>query len=237
MNINVSKKPTESVKQMESEILTYINYNFPDYHDVKILEYKKEKIKHISSLFDEFDEIHAEREKYNLHWAFKKAHDAFQFNELKKSKESSKEACFKEYDVVAKYVVDQAINRFNWFSRSFSILNYGVSVLDIVISVILILAVTQISHSIHFDTLLLATMFIAFVALVKVSLDRFFIIPTIDRWGWSFFRRMINYTRIELVKLNATFVVLMESTAREESLEKRLEIITKQKDAIVTQRR
>ncbi|MHA2105166.1 MAG: hypothetical protein ACW981_17175 [Candidatus Hodarchaeales archaeon] len=240
MNVNeniTNKNPTQSLKQMETEILTYINYNFPNYHNGKILDHKKEKIKRMASLFDEFDEIHSEREKYNLHWAFKKAHDAFQFNEAKKS--SSTEDCFKQYDEVSKYVANQAINRVNWFSRSFSVLNHGVSILDIVVSVILILVVTQISHigDYFFETVLLSTLFIAFVALVKVSLDRFFIIPLIDRWGWRFYQRMTNYTRNELIKLNATFLVLMESIAQEESLEKRFEIISKQRREIFSQRR
>jgi hypothetical protein len=80
-------------------------------------------------------------------------------------------------------------------------------------------------------------MFIAVVALIKVSLDRFLIIPTIDRWGWRFYDRMLQYTRQELIKLNATFLVLMESSTRNETTEKRAQIIQRQRREIFRRRR
>ncbi|MFX0171600.1 MAG: hypothetical protein ACFE9L_06750 [Candidatus Hodarchaeota archaeon] len=125
----------------------------------------------------------------------------------------------------------QAKRRVNRFSRVFPLLNHGVSLLDILISVILILVATQISHEAgyYFDTILLSTLFIVFVALTKISLDRFFIIPTIDRWGWRFYDRMIQYTCQELIKLNTTFLVLMESIVRNESTAKRARIIQRQR--------
>ncbi|MFW9994503.1 MAG: hypothetical protein ACFFD4_20835 [Candidatus Odinarchaeota archaeon] len=66
------------------------------------------------------------------------------------------------------------------------------SLLDIVISVFLILVVTQISHGVHLEDILLTAFFIGGLALVKVSLDRFFIIPRLNNWGWRFFSRSIH---------------------------------------------
>ncbi|MHA1992277.1 MAG: hypothetical protein ACW98A_14995 [Candidatus Hodarchaeales archaeon] len=228
-----------SLKQFESDILTYLGLEFPDYHNKSILDHKKEPIRYISSMFDDFQHIHEEREKHNLHWAYKNANEAFRFTEYRKT--SSKHTCssFVTYDEVAQTVRKQAKQRIKRFSRIFSYLSHGVSFLDIIISVILILVVTQISHEAgyFFDTVLLSTMFIAVVALLKVSLDRFFIIPTIDRWGWRFYDRMIQYSRQELIKLNATFLVLMESNVREESTEKRAQIINRQRREIFRRRR
>lgn len=229
-----------SLKQFESEILSYLSLEFPDYYHKAILEHKKESIKFMSSLFNDFNQIHEEREKYNLHWAYKNANEAFKFTELKR-KTPSTPACksFTTYDEVAQTVVKRAETRVNRFSRIFSLLSLGVSLLDIVISVILILIVTQIAHEAGylFETVLLSTIFIAVVALIKVSLDRFFIIPTIDRWGWQFYDRMVQYTRQELIKLNATFLVLMESIVRNETTEKRARIIQRQQREILRRRR
>jgi hypothetical protein len=229
----------ESRKQFESDILSYLSLEFPDYYDKSILDYKKESIKQISSLFDDFQHVSSDKEKYNLHWAYKSASNALRFDEFKKTSASQTCQSFLAYDEVAQTVVKRAKSRVNRFSRMFSFLNYGVSILDIVISVLLILVVTQISHEAGylFDTVILSTMFIAAVALTKVSLDRFFIIPTIDRYGWQWYDRMIQYTRQELIKLNATFLVLMESSSRNESTEKRSRIITKQRREIFRRRR
>jgi hypothetical protein len=41
-----------TLKQFESEILTYIQYEFPENYEKSILEHKKEPIKYISSLFN-----------------------------------------------------------------------------------------------------------------------------------------------------------------------------------------
>ncbi|MHA2202285.1 MAG: hypothetical protein ACW991_01225 [Candidatus Hodarchaeales archaeon] len=233
----ITEQNDSSLKHFETEILTYLNLEFPDYYHKSILEPKKPSLKYMASLFDDFEKTYQDREKYNLHWAFKQANEAFKFEDLKKS--SSTQECFRMYDEVAQTVQKQAIKRVNRFSRSFSFLSHGVSLLDIIISVFLILVVTQISHiGDHlFETVLLSTLFIAFIALIKVSLDRFIIIPVIDSWGWTFYSRMISFTRQELIKLNATWLVLMESTAREESLEKRVEIMNRQKRDIVSQRR
>ena len=81
----------ESRKQFESDILSYLSLEFPNYYDRSILEYKKESIKQVSSLFDDFQHISADKEKYNLHWAYKNASDAFKFDEFKKT--SASQSC------------------------------------------------------------------------------------------------------------------------------------------------
>ena len=57
-------QPTESVKNpLETEILSYLRYEFPEYYHKSITEPKKEFIDYVSSMFDEFDGIQAEPEK------------------------------------------------------------------------------------------------------------------------------------------------------------------------------
>ncbi len=220
----------------ESEVLYYVEKKFPDYYHNDIAKPKKEKIAHMSKLFEEFEEIGREKEKHNLKWAFKKANTEFNFEEL--AKVQPKRDCFIAYDDVVCAVHKQSKAKINNFSRRFSLLSLGVSLLDIAVSVFLILIVTIVSHMGDkvFDTLLFSTLFIGLVALMKVTLDRFAIMPIIDRYGWRLFNRTINYAREEAIKLNAVYLVLIESIARKESVETRFNLIKKQKKEMVRQR-
>ena len=192
---------------------------------------------HLSSLFNEFKEIGKEKEKHNLKWAFKKANTDFNFEELQKVQPKSD--CFVAYDDVVCAVHKQSKAKINNFSRRFSLLSLGVSLLDIAVSVLLILIVTILSHigDRVFDTLLFSTIFIALIALTKVSLDRFAIMPVIDRYGWILFNRTIAYAREEAIKLNAVYLVLLESINRKEAVETRYNLIKKQKKELLKSRR
>lgn len=222
---------------LESEVLYYIEQKFPDYYHSGITKPKKAKIQHLSNLFDEFQEIGREKEKHNLKWAFKKAQASFNFEELQKVQ--PKTDCFLVYDDVVCEVNKKAKSKINRFSRKFSWLSLGVSMLDLVVSIFLILIVTMLSHigDQLFNTLLFSTLFIAFVALTKVLLDRFAVMPIIDQYGWNLFNRTINYARDESIKLNAVYLVLIESIARKESVETRFELIRQQRRSLIPKKR
>ena len=233
--INTNNDKSDS--NLETEILSYIEQKYPDYYHESITKYKKEKIAHLSKLFNEFNDIHQEKEKHNLKWAFKKANETFNFEELQNIPHKSD--CFIKYDEVVCLVNKQSKVRINRFSKMFSFLSYGVSILDIMVSVILILAVTVISHiGDHiFDSLIVSLIFISVIALIKVSLDRFAIIPIIGSYGWKWFNKAVNYTRDEAIKLNAMYLVLIESINKNENVETRFKLINKQKKAIINQRK
>lgn len=222
---------------LESEVLYYIEQKYPDYYHSNIIKPKKEKIQHLSNLFDEFKEIGQEKEKHNLKWAFKKANIAFNFEELQRVQ--PKTDCFVAYDDVVCEVHKKAKTKINKFSRKFSWLSLAVSMLDVVVSVLLILIVTMLSHigDKIFDTVLFSTIFIAIVALTKVSLDRFAVMPIIDQYGWRLFNRTVNYARDESIKLNAIYLVLIESIARKEPVEVRFDLIKKQRKSMLAQKR
>lgn len=228
---------TGSKLNLESDILYYVEQKFPDYYHNDISKPKREKIAHLSKLFDEFTEIGREKEKHNLKWAFRKANNDFNFEELQKVQ--PKRDCFIAYDDVVCAVNKQSKAKINNFSRRFSLLSMGFSLIDIAVSVLLILIVSLITHFGEgiFNTLVLSSLFIALVALIKVTLDRFAIMPVIDRYGWYLFNKTIYIAREEAIKLNAVYLVLIESIARKESVETRFNLIKKQKKELVSQRR
>lgn len=225
-------KDTE--ESLETDIHKYILETYPDYYHTNITKPKKTKIDHMSKFFTEFRDIEREKHKHNLKWALKKASDEFTYDQLKKAQPPID--CFGTFDVVVSEVRKVSKSKINNLSRRFSLLSLAVSLLDIMVSVVLILMVTMLSHfgDKVFNTVVFSTLFIALVALAKVSLDRFAIIPLIDRYGWKLFDKSINYAREESIKINAMYCVLMESIARHESIETRYNIIHKHRIDLIS---
>ncbi len=89
-------------------------------------------------------------------------------------------------------------------------------------------------NSSSINTAAVSTLFIGIVALTKVTLNRFIIIPLIDVYGWKLFTNSINNTKAESVKMYAIYCVLMESIARNESIEKRYKIIGNYKNDFIS---
>lgn len=216
-------------ENLENDIRSFIQSSYPSYYHENIINPKKDKIDYFSKVFSEFKEIEESNERHNLKWAFSSASKAFDFSGLKHP--SNQTDCFIAYDDVVSEVYIKAITKINRLSRRFSLLSMGVSFMDIVVSVLLILLVTVIAQQAEkiFDTILFSTLFIGAVALTKVSADRFAIIPAIDRYGWKLFSVGIINARNETIKLNGILLVLIESINRKEPVETRFKLINENK--------
>lgn len=221
---------------LQDDIHSYILENFPEYYHPDITNPKQEKIEHMDKLFNDFSQIESNKHQHNLKWAIKKATDEFTYDQLKKAHKQND--CFGAFDEVVQVLRNDSKTKINKLSKRFSYLSTIVSLLDIVVSVALILIVTFLSHlgDKVFSTVLISTLFIGFVALSKVSLDRFAIMPLIDNYGWRLFHKSIAFAREESIRINAIYCVLMESIARNEPVETRYSIINKQKDKIFLNR-
>lgn len=230
-----TKPPTSG--NLEDEIRSYIQDSFPGYYHENITDPKKEKIAYFQDIFDEFKDIGDNNERHSLKWAFKRANEAFNFDQLKHPQHQTD--CFIAYDDVVSEVYIKAKEKLNNLSRRFSYLSIGVSISDIAISVLLILLVTVLSHRADelFNTLVFSTMFIGAIAFTKVSVDRFAIIPFIDGYGWKQFNNTIAYARRETIKLNAILLVLIESINRNEPVDTRFNLITEQKRKLIKSRK
>lgn len=220
--------PETVQSKLDTDIHKYIKQNYPNYYHVDITKPKESKITHMDNLFNEFSKIESNKHQHNLKWALKRATDEFTYDQLKKAHKTTD--CFGAFDEVILNLRKESKSKINKLSRRFSFLSNLVSILDIVVSVALILIVTILSHlgDKLFNTVLVSTLFIGLVALTKVSLDRFAIMPLIDNYGWRLFRKSINYARDESIKINAIYCVLMESIASNEPVETRYQIIDNQ---------
>ena len=213
---------------LETDIHNYILKYYPNYYHTDITKPKQAKIDHMNNLFNDFSGIESNKSQHNLKWVLKRATDEFTYDQLKKAHKTTD--CFGAFDEVVLKLRKESKSKINKLSKRFSFLSTAVSLLDIVVSVILILIVTILSHlgDKLFNTVLVSTMFIGLIALTKVSLDRFAIMPLIDNYGWRLFRKTINYAREESIKINAIYCVLMESIARNEPVQTRYDIINNQ---------
>ena len=195
------KNKNDSSISLEAEILYYIEQKFPDYYHNDIANPKKAKINHLSLLLNEFKEIGQNKDKYNLKWAFRRANESFNYEELQKAQQMSKTDCFLAYDDVVQVVHKKSVERINNFSKKLSFLSLTVDFLDIFISVVLIVIfslIVQLGNKI-FNTILLGIVFIGFIAILRVFLDRIAINPIIDGYGWRLFNTTLQYARSEVI--------------------------------------
>ncbi len=185
----------------------------------------------LDEVFAELLAIHDARDRHDLHWAFE--HAQAQFLELSTLAEHwcphHPDADHDpELDTVAEDLAELDASRGRRVAKLrrtawvFGALSAFVSTVDIVVSVVLILLITQISHA--SDSLiasaLLGLLVITVVAGVKVSLDRFWLIPRIKRWGWGLYARAVDNFEGLLATMVAASIVdrhlIREGVAKEE---------------------
>ena len=216
---------------LDGEIHKYILQKYPMYYHANITQPKKVKIEHMTKLFAELQDIGSQKDKHNLKWAFKKAHNDLGYNQLIKVQQTTD--CFKAYDEVVLDVKEQSKKNIDTLSRKFELLSNGVSLIDLIISFFLIIGFSLFTqYGAQFsEVLVLGPLFLVFIALTKLSLDRFAIAPLINKYGWNLYNNTIALAREETIKLNATYCVLIESISRNEDISQRYSIIsTQQKD-------
>lgn len=163
---------------------SFVSAVYSDFYPEELLEPEQDTILSSEPVVGKLFNIYDQREKYSLHWAFKNAAVTVE----KKQEEMTGNIGNLPDE---RQEISAQLMR---MSRLFTLSSYLISLTDIVISVFLILLITAISHEIEgaLESTLLSIVIIAAVALTKVSLDRFFIIPVIDSLGWKKYRKMIN---------------------------------------------
>lgn len=176
-------------------------------------------VEEVGAGFHELEHIHENHARYNLGWAFTQARQrfgAFYDTAVERYEQSggsgTRNAGEEHVDVVAR----RGLRALAWSSRIFSLLSLLVSLVDIVISVVLILAVSRVSH--YTDSFIgsatVGLLVVALVALLKVTLDRFVIIPVVHRWGWQRFGGALSRNKRILSNLLAVGFVVREISSR-----------------------
>lgn len=177
-------------------------------------------VEEVGAGFHELEQIHTHHARYNLGWAFAQARRRFaafydsateRYEQSTASASANANAADEQVELVAR----RGLRALARSSRIFSLLSILVSLVDIVISVVLILAVSKVSH--YTDSFIgsatVGLVVIAAVALFKVTLDRFVIIPFVHRWGWRRFGGALSRNKRILSNLLAAGLVVREMTA------------------------
>lgn len=152
-----------------------------------------------TEIFEYFDEIYDNREQYNMAWAFKDAQD--RLNEYKEEviDNSVKDQCkvcqklkseFRSYQSKS----HSQIKRQRMISSIFTNVAGFINVLEILLSVILVLVISEISHGdmiVHSTRAFSVAVVIVF-AFIKVFIEQMILKPQIENLGWKMYKNSVE---------------------------------------------
>lgn len=241
-------------KKFEEDVAREFLNRFPKTSEQSDFDLKNYPfLQDIDKLLYDFDFVSSNEHTYNLNRAFLQTstvlHHIFEDvnngvikNQLDILKENlSKEHCDQNwvcnfqlwnlFEDIKKWEVEQEI----WLStraKVFKFLSHFVMGIDIVISVILIVLISKYGHigESFFSNFVLVGIVFFLIVILKVFLDRFFVVPQVEKFWWRLYKKFIGKIRISLVSLVALFLFLDWANKHYDSLEtlRKLEIYWKQ---------
>lgn len=153
----------------------------------------------IDNIFDAIDDVYHNREKYSIEWAFEDAQKKLnQFNEeiVEKQLKPKLLAHSDNYQLKDAFDELKMLNRglkkkAKWYSRLFSNMYLLISMVEIMISLILVIGLSHVSHSgeVFISSTTLSVLFVGTIAFLKVTLEKYLVKPKIDTWGWELYIR------------------------------------------------
>lgn len=229
--------PEESNGEFSRRMTRFIERVYPDEFSLELVDPHRHRIQQFEEMFRWLDEIYAHRERYDLHWAFHEAEEVFR-RQMDLSGAGIDQCLRQHYSRENRLRLTALTSRMDLTARRksaainrktmyFSTISDLVSLIDIVISVILIVIISEIAHfgNTLFDSVVLILLFTGIIALLKVTLDRFFIIPRVRRWGWKKYLEEVRITKQILVEVKAVSVVVMKAIREERDPEETYRLI------------
>ena len=201
-----------SVNSLLLEICPEKNYE-------KLIENISEELDKLNELFNEFSEIAENEHKYNLNWAYKNSQN--KFNQLSKEILERKLERKKQYNLDSKIIEEYSVilkrkklieKRLKRRFKLFSFMNSLISVIDVILSIILVLVISEISHKgeLYLSSEVLSGLFVFFFAFLKVTLEKYFIAPKVEKFGWKLYERSINQYKKDIIIVTAMTLVTHE---------------------------
>lgn len=130
----------------------------------------------VEKVIQELETVYEDRQQYSINWAFREAQH--------KVSEFFDEGTKKQQDVMS---------RNKWYSRIFQTSLHFLSVVEFLISVLLVLFVSSLSHagSEIVSTRMFSASVILVFAFIKVFLEQYLIRPKVEEFGWRIYQRII----------------------------------------------
>lgn len=158
--------------------------------------------KDIERTFNDFEEIYENRNKYSIEWAFEDAQnklDTFREEIINNKLKNKCFFCNRKEKIGKDFESLQsnsrlALKKQRWYSRLFSNMYNILTFLEVSLSVILVVAISKLSHSseanIHAEVLSFwVTMTFAFM---KVFIERNLLKPRLEALGWKIYLKSVN---------------------------------------------
>lgn len=199
------------------------------------------RLNEINSFFNEIDEIYDDRHQYNIEWAFENAQEKMDsFNEKVIDKKLRKKCflCGQKKNMDSKFkglqkLGKKELKKAKRYSRIFRHVYSIITFLEIIISILLVLGLSHISHSgaelIH--STYISVLFGVVFAFFKVVIERYFVKPRIDNLGWAMYRRSTNRLRELTVLIDEEATELLNLNG--EYQEKPSEVLLKRGDMLL----
>ena len=170
------------------------------------------KAMEIDLFFDKLSIIHEEKERYSLEWAFDEAQKKMDFfkQDVIDSKLRNKCSMCKDNT----YVIDgfHGLQKFSkgiikknkWYARLFTNMYSVLSLVEILISFLLVMGLSELSHSSaeFIDSRGFSLIFAGTFAFLKVIIERYWVKPLVEKWGWTLYRNSIDRLREMTLLLN-----------------------------------
>lgn len=227
-------------------VQSFIRDTYPDCDEQPLLSCKSGQYEDVEETFRKLKKRYARRKLYSLNGVLEEAKEKFnalfirietqQFmpliRELKSHANSSDENSCNYLDHILEElegIIEHKREKVRSDLEFFSALSFLLSLTDIIISVILIVGISYLSHfgQAHIEAATLGALFLVLVAFFKVTLDRFVLTPWLHKKGWRVYRRTLDRYEDTLAKVEAIVMVATHSIEEDESILDTLSIIHK----------
>lgn len=142
----------------------------------------------MENYFSDLEHIYENRHQYSIEWAYKEAQEKLDTIRNHISEESKDQ-------IQSKHMRCKHVLRINkWFSSIFQNTFTVITVLEFVLSILLVLIVSEFSHQ---GEAFVASRFFSFsvvlvFAFIKVFIEQYFLRPTIERIGWRLYQKTVE---------------------------------------------
>lgn len=135
---------------------------------------------------EELDLIYINRERYTIDWAFNNAQEKLNKMTFDLVKEED-----------GSYLRDREFKKHKWYARIFLNALGFITVLEFILSVLLVYMVSEISHTgdVFLATRGFSISVILVFAFIKVFLEQYLIRPKVEAFGWQLYRKTVNQVK------------------------------------------
>jgi hypothetical protein len=150
-------------------------------------------------IFEHFDKIYENREQYSMSWAFKDAQGKLNNYKEEVIDHKIKNKCslckkmnrdYKSYQSKSHF----EIRKQKMISSIFSNVHNFVNFLEVILSVILVLVISELSHGdfIVHETKAFSVWVVIVFAFIKVFIDQLVLKPKIEKFGWKLYKNSVD---------------------------------------------